>query len=454
MLPLPLVYRLSGMANLSVVIAGDFRQLPPIAISRTDVVARWYSRDVFEAAGIVEAVDQGESLPHLAKLVTQFRSRAELCSLINERFYGGGLASRYVDRDPIQFSLSLAFLADHPLVLIDSSDLSPVGQSVGRSRANMLHALLVRRVCLSLRAGGSRENESQIGVISPYRAQVDLIEELLSEAGLHGVCVGTVHRFQGEERKIMILDLTESPPHSLGSFLSASTLREPGAKLINVALSRARSNLLVVANLSFLHAATRPAHIMHGVLEDLERAALRLRAGELLAPLGLETQSLSGAVNASAAAFQGFDEAALVPALLSDLRDASRTVVVVSALLSMTRVATFVDLLRRKRAEQVAVIVVVPPRDQNGTISSESYQQARESLEAIGVQVIEQRNFQCNLVCIDDEIVWQGSLNPLAHNVASRELMTRTVSKVAARLVLEGGSKYQISARPRRTLCA
>lgn len=293
MLPLPLVYRLCGMAKRSVVIAGDFRQLPPIAVSRSEVVGRWFSRDVFDAAGIVEAVDQGRVLPHLAKLTTQFRSREELCALINERFYGGDLTCRYIDREPMEFPATMAFLADHPLVLIDSSDLAPMGQSIGRSRANLLHALLVRRLCLALRAGVSDRGQSQIGVIAPYRAQVELIEDLLNEAGLGGVTVGTVHRFQGEERKVIVLDLTESPPHSLGGFLSATTLTETGAKLLNVALSRAQSNLLVVANLSFLETRTHRTHIVRGVLEDLQKASLTLRSGELLGPLALEGISKS-----------------------------------------------------------------------------------------------------------------------------------------------------------------
>jgi hypothetical protein len=437
MLPLPLVYRLCGMAKRSVVIAGDFRQLPPIAVSRSEVVARWYSRDVFDAAGVIEAVNQGRVLPHLAKLTTQFRSREELCSLINERFYGGDLTSRYVDQQPMNFPPSMAFLADHPVVLIDSSDLAPTAQSVGRSRANLVHALLVRRLCLGLRAGVSQDTESRIGVIAPYRAQVELVEDLLNEAGLRGVSVGTVHRFQGEERKLIVLDLTEGPPHSLGSFLSATALTETGARLLNVALSRAQSNLMVVANLSFLHSVSRPAHIIRGVLEDLEKVSLCVRSGELLVPLGLELEHSPRRVNASALAFQGFDEAAFVPALSSDMRDASRTILIVSARLSMARVASFAEILRSKAAQSVSVIVVVPQAHQNGTISRESYEQARACLQALGAQVIEQRTIHSSLVCIDDEVVWQGSLHPLSHDGTRRELMTRTVSRVAARLALE-----------------
>ncbi len=438
MLPLPLLYRLCGMAKHSVVIAGDFRQLPPISVSRSEIVARWYSRDIFDSAGIVQAVNEGRALPHLAKLTTQFRSCEQLCALINERFYGGDLTSRSAHREPTTFPPSMAFLSDHPLVLIDSSDLAPVGQNVGRSRANLMHALLIRRICLSLQAGASDGLQPQVGVIAPYRAQVELIEELLNEAGLHGFSVGTVHRFQGEERKVIVLDLTESSPHSLGSFLSATTLKETGARLLNVALSRAQSNLLVVANLAFLRSATRPTQIIHGVLADLERSALKLRSSELLAPLQFAPQPSAQLLKPSAFAFQGFDELTLVPALLSDMRDASRTITIVSAHLSLTGVATFIDLLRRKRKQKVELrVVVAPPASRDATATVSSHEQACASLVAVGVSVLEQRTIRSNLVCIDDEVVWLGRLNPLSHQGIRGQLMTRAVSRVAARLALE-----------------
>jgi DNA polymerase III delta prime subunit len=285
MLPLPLVYRLCGMAKRSVVIAGDFRQLPPISVSRSEIVAQWFARDVFEAAGIVDSVNLGKTQPHLVKLTTQFRSRDELCSLINHRFYGGDLSSRYTDREPMECPPAMAFLKDYPIVLVDSSDLAPVGHSVGRSKANLPHALLVRLLCSRLSKSASKQRDSLVGVIAPYRAQVELIEDLLQEAGITGIEVGTIHRFQGEERKIIILDLTESPPHSLGSFFSSTSLKDVGAKLLNVALSRAESNLLLVANVSFLRSKTRDTHILRGILDDVERVAFRLTTTELCTAL-------------------------------------------------------------------------------------------------------------------------------------------------------------------------
>jgi superfamily I DNA and/or RNA helicase len=270
------------MANSNVIVAGDFRQLPPIALSRTEIVARWYARDVFEASGIVDAVSEGKDRENLVKLTTQFRSREELCRLINERFYGGDLVTRYAERAPIPFPATMKFLAEHPVVLVDSSEISPTGGIVGRSKTNLAHALIVRALCRDFSTEASPQSRNLVGVITPYRAQVELIEEVLEEAGITGIAVGTVHRFQGEERKVIVLDLTESPPHSLGSFSRCTTVRDVGARLLNVALSRAECSLVVVANLSFFAAHTHHGHLICGILADIQRSAFRLSARHLL----------------------------------------------------------------------------------------------------------------------------------------------------------------------------
>lgn len=445
MIPLPLIYRLSGMATRNVVIAGDFRQLPPISKSRAEIVSTWYARDVFDAAGIVDTVSTGETRANLAKLTTQFRSHEKIFQLINQRFYGGDLVSRYADRDPLPIVPALSELLGYPIVLIDSSVLGPIGQSLGHSKVNLLHALLVRRLCVDFAEITSDRRHEAVGVITPYRAQVELIEELLAEAQIPNVDVGTVHRFQGEERKVIVLDLTESPPHSLGNFLSSTSLREVGARLLNVALSRAASNLIVVANISFLRSKTRETHVIHGILNDIEHSAHRVEIGTLLAPNKAAGAGMLPQVAATALAFQFFDEVSFGPALQTDIREASHSIVIVSAFITIARTNTFLSLLTSKVAEGVKVVIVIPPPHQNGSIPQESYRKACSALTSIGVKVVERRDIHTKLVCLDEEIVWHGSLNPLSYTGNRREIMTRTVSKVAARKASDG---FPLFARP------
>merc|ERR1711910_220161 len=54
--------------------------------------------------------------------------------------------------------------------------------------------------------------EEDIGVITPYRRQVQKIRGRLLEKNRRGVTVGTTEEFQGQERKVIILSTVRSSP--------------------------------------------------------------------------------------------------------------------------------------------------------------------------------------------------------------------------------------------------
>ena len=91
---------------------------------------------------------------------------------------------------------------------------------------------------------------SDIGVITPYNAQVVLIARTLQNALvgrehlLKDIKISTVHSFQGQERRVIIIDFTDDnvPPTHLTAKWN----------LINVALSRAKEQLVIVGNKDYL----------------------------------------------------------------------------------------------------------------------------------------------------------------------------------------------------------
>jgi len=84
-----------------------------------------------------------------------------------------------------------------------------------------------------------------IGVISPFRAQVDLIKKAILRVfdtqtiTKHQIDVGTAHTFQGDERDIMLLSWTFAPNSKFQSLIFA---QKPN--LFNVAITRARHKLI------------------------------------------------------------------------------------------------------------------------------------------------------------------------------------------------------------------
>lgn len=83
-------------------------------------------------------------------------------------------------------------------------------------------------------------------VVAPYNAQVNLIREHLDKAGLRGVRVGTVDKFQGQEAPIAIVSMTVSShgdvPRGMEFLLSRNR--------VNVAVSRAQWRAVLVRSAS------------------------------------------------------------------------------------------------------------------------------------------------------------------------------------------------------------
>lgn len=432
MVPLPVAYYLSGMVSSRVVIGGDFRQLPPIAHSKDEIVREWYAKDIFFAAGVVDDVNAGKVRPNLAKLTSQFRSHADLCELINGRFYGGDLTSSFTDKTGLTYTPELEYLRDNRIILIDTSEYAGSGQFVSKSKSNLIHAMVIRTLCDQLRPLWQAEKAVSLGVISPYRPQAELIKDLLVEGGRSDVAVGTVHRFQGDERAIMVLDLTESEPHSLGGFFTASSLSEEGARLWNVAFSRAQRNLVVVANLSYFKRKLAPRHVMRGIIKDLEARALLLKADKLMTSVPhMPEVTVGNVVSFASPPPQYFSEVEFSAAFTADIKEARYEIFIVSAFISVTRVRAVRDLLVKQARSGVAITVVIPPLSENGSIDAKSYDMAVGMLKEMGATVITKRALHAKIVCVDREVVWTGSLNPLSFSGRNTETMVRHVSSAA-----------------------
>ena len=112
------------------------------------------------------------------------------------------------------------------------SDLPVEREHDGRS--NFEEAQVVAGLVRSF-IGDRGISADSIGVVSPFRAQVVLLRQMLDGTG---VTVDTVERFQGGERDIMILSFVRS--RATGFVFDDRRL--------NVAITRARRKLVLVAH--------------------------------------------------------------------------------------------------------------------------------------------------------------------------------------------------------------
>ena len=69
--------------------------------------------------------------------------------------------------------------------------------------------------------------------------------DLIKEFSLNDVVSGTVHRFQGDQKDIVIFDIPDSEGVFPSPLINAASSREQGVKLMNVAFSRSKDILIV-----------------------------------------------------------------------------------------------------------------------------------------------------------------------------------------------------------------
>jgi len=188
------------------VLIGDDRQLPPV------VRARELGQSMFERL-------KGET-QNVTLIETQYRMHPGIMEVSNRLFYDGRLRSGVGadERTPPDGA---------PVVFI------PV-ESDRDGRSNPDEARAVVELVRSFTRDRGIDPES-IGIVSPFRAQVVLLRQMLPGSG---VTIDTVERFQGGERDIMILSFVRS--RGTGFVFDDRRL--------NVAITRARRKLILVAH--------------------------------------------------------------------------------------------------------------------------------------------------------------------------------------------------------------
>jgi hypothetical protein len=241
---LPALFYAACLGERKTVIVGDPCQLPSIVQSDEEYVRRVMGRNIFEVA-----VADPLSSPLVAMLDVQYRMHPVIGGLVSDLFYfgrlrhGGDMATRE----------GIAALEPHagaPLVVVDTVARTTCQQGTsGQSRFNIKTAEL--SVDLAVRAAGS--GAESVAIITPYVDQARAIRALLKNYGEASARIecSTVHRFQGQERDVVILDTVDAEPMKPGVLLSERGPRSSAQNLINVAVSRARGKLMIVADVGY-----------------------------------------------------------------------------------------------------------------------------------------------------------------------------------------------------------
>lgn len=224
-----------------VVMAGDHCQLPP-TIKSYEAATAGLRQTLFEK--VIERQPQSARM-----LAVQYRMPELIMGFSSKIFYDKQLRAAPVTathnlgpEEPILTFIDTAGsgYADYT----DKETLSTQNPEEARFALGIMNSLLKRI--------GSQvfdENDWNIGLISPYRGQVELLKTLVRDddsflkikSMQERLTIDTIDGFQGQERDLILISLVRSNSRGEIGFLSDT-------RRMNVALTRAKRKLIVIGD--------------------------------------------------------------------------------------------------------------------------------------------------------------------------------------------------------------
>lgn len=237
------------------ILVGDPQQLPAVVCNK-EALQHGLDKSLFSRMfHNFEANDSSNrvSFP-VQMLCDQYRMKPEICDYPNRTFYNGKLNSFPKCFNPIQPQICpyLVFNLSHT-----SSDRSDY--------VNINEVHLLCKILETLKMHIKSNCPYSIGIITPYKAQKELIIKLIADVKMHPnvkMTVNTVDSFQGMENDIIIISCVR---YSSNCFLA-------NEQRLNVALTRAKQALYIIGNYS-LFKQCRP---LYDLREDAKKRKLLL----------------------------------------------------------------------------------------------------------------------------------------------------------------------------------
>ena len=227
-----------------VVLAGDHCQLPP-TIKSFEAARAGLSETLFE-----KAISRQ---PEASKMLNlQYRMPELIMGFSAGQFYNKELEAapntlnHFLEpEEPVMTFIDTAgsgFTEEQ-----EEETLSTFNADEARFTVNILEGLLQR-----IGINAFLEQQWTVGLISPYRAQVRRMKELLAEGNFEAIkaieellTVDSIDAFQGQERDVIVISLVRSNPDGEIGFLA-------DVRRMNVALTRAKRKLIVIGDSSTL----------------------------------------------------------------------------------------------------------------------------------------------------------------------------------------------------------
>lgn len=232
----PVLYRAK-----KAVIVGDDKQLPHLSflekakeqsfLNQYGIEDKYQLMWRFRTNSMFDLANYYSTSPVL--LDEHFRSTKPIIEFSSSEFYGG------------RIKIMKPYLSCGGAIEVVTVQNAKVDYDATRNHIEAEALIAKLRDIIAADQGGDGKKPVSIGIVSPFRAQVDLIKRDIlrhfdGETILkHQIEVGTAHTFQGDERDIMLASWAIAPN---SKFQSLMFLQKPN--LFNVAITRARKKII------------------------------------------------------------------------------------------------------------------------------------------------------------------------------------------------------------------
>ena len=232
-----------------VILAGDHCQLPPTVKSMA-ALKGGLGKTLME-----RLVDIKPTCVTL--LQTQYRMHEQIMRFSSDYFYGGKVetAPQIKYRGILDYDIPIEWDSPQETIQTGGSDHTGetfIGDTYGRINKGEAQLTLDKLQQYFNKIGKQRilDERIDVGVISPYRAQVQYLRQLISKRDFFKpfrklISVNTVDGFQGQERDIIIISMVRDNEQGQIGFLR-------DLRRMNVAITRARMKLIILGNTATL----------------------------------------------------------------------------------------------------------------------------------------------------------------------------------------------------------
>jgi len=455
MAPLPQLFLTAFRAKKSVYLFGDPKQLAPICISDREEVRKWFARNIYQYAGLDDV-----SKHAVSELTTQRRMPEELGELVSSLFYKNKLKHCVEEPNSI-----FPWMGERKIAVLNTEDQGAICNrhkiSRGYSRVNVVHAVIALNIFKEAEKLDISANE--MAYITPYRAQAEFFGSLVlqnrNNTGanfLEGIRWGTVHRFQGGQAKLVIYDTCESPRQLPTKLTGGNTAIDAedvniddASRLHCVALSRAKANLIILANVGWLRKTLPQGSKLLEIIEKISKlgsimpvpsqhSALKLFSKGISPILPVELEKLNYIL---------CNENNFYNLLRNDLRKCKKNVIIVSPYLGINRISLLEGDLRWLKSRNIRLTIWTKHPSDLAT-KSKQHENLAKQLEQLGAEVIFRSGTHEKVIIIDENITYHGSLNPLS-SINTRETMFRIKDRAVAKTLIKhlGISAYMTKQR-------